>query len=110
MAPQALQLLNNKFVVGQSRLFADRVRNEAGKEIRAQVEQAFWLAYSRPPNPKEVEASLKFLAQEQDYHQRHNEKLRELGIDPAEILPPATAALVDLCHSLFNTNEFVYIN
>ena len=110
VAPQALQLLNNKFVVGQSVIFAERIRNEAGKDPRSQIERAFWLAFSRPPDSKEMQVSLDFLARQQEYHGRHNEQLRELGIDPAEILSPATAALVDLCHSLFNANEFVYVN
>lgn len=110
VAPQALQLLNNKFVVGQSMIFAEHVRNEAGKDPRSQIERAFWLAFSRPPDSKEMQVTLDFLTRQQDYHGRHNEQLLELGIDPAEILSPAAAALVDLCHSLFNANEFVYVN
>jgi hypothetical protein len=110
VAPQALQLLNNKFVAGQSMIFAERVRNDAGKDPHSQIERAFWLAFGRPPDSQEMQASLDFLGRQQEYHGRHNEQLRELGTDPAEILSPVTAALVDLCHSLFNTNEFVYIN
>ena len=110
VAPQALQLLNNKFVAGQSVILADRVRNEAGKDLHSQIERAFWLAFSRPPDAKERQVSLDFLARQQEYHSRHNEQLWELGTDPAEILSPVAAALVDLCHSLFNTNEFVYVN
>ena len=110
VAPQALQLLNNKFIVGQSVIFADRVRNDAGKDLHSQIERAFWLAFSRPPDSKEIQVSIDFLKNQQSYHGRHNDQLLELGIDPAEILSPAIAALVDLCHSLFNANEFVFIN
>ena len=110
VATQALQLLNNKFIVGQSVIFAEHVRNEVGKDPHSQIERAFWLAFSRSPDSKEMGVSLDFLTRQLQYHSRHNEQLRELGIDPAEVLPPATAALVDLCHSLFNANEFVYVN
>jgi hypothetical protein len=110
VAPQALQLLNNKFVMGQSTLFAERLRNEVGKDPLQQIRRAFRLSYGRPPDAKELEASHGFLKKQATYHQGLAAKLQEQGVDPAEIPEPAKAALIDLCHSLFNTNEFVYIN
>jgi hypothetical protein len=110
VAPQALQLLNNKFVVGQSSLFAERLRNETGKDPVQQVDRAFRLSYGRPPDAQELEASIEFLKGQANYHQRLAVTLQEQGVDPAEIPEPDKAALVDLCHSLFNSNEFVYVN
>jgi hypothetical protein len=110
VAPQALQLLNNKFVIGQSTLFAERLRNEMGKDTAEQVQRAFRLSYGRPPNPKELEASIEFLSKQRAYHRQLALRLREQAVDPAEILEPEKAALIDLCHSLFNSNEFVYID
>jgi cytochrome c553 len=110
VAPQALQLLNNKFVMGQSTLFAERLRNEVGKDPLQQIRRAFRLSYGRPPDAKELEASHGFLKKQATYHQGLAAKLQEQGVDPAEIPEPAKSALIDLCHSLFNTNEFVYIN
>ena len=57
-----------------------------------------------------MKASLEFLKRQEEYHQTHNRKLAERGVDPAQIAAPDQAALVDLCHSLFNLNEFVYVN
>jgi hypothetical protein len=68
------------------------------------------VCYGRPPNPKELEASIEFLSKQRAYHQHLGLRLREQGVDPAEIIEPEKAALIDLCHSLFNSNEFVYIN
>jgi hypothetical protein len=110
VAPQALQLLNNKFVVGQSTLFAQRLRNETGKDPVQEIGRAFRLSYGRPPDAQELEASLEFLKGQANYHQRLAATLQEQGVDPAEIPEPDKAALVDLCHSLFNSNEFVYVN
>jgi hypothetical protein len=110
IAPQALQLLNNKFVAGQSRIFADRLRNEAGRNARAQVDLAFHLALGRPPVPHELEVALAFVGRQEQFHRTHQDELRRQGADPAEVPPPDRAALVDLCHSLFNLNEFVYVN
>ncbi len=110
VATQALQLLNNRFVAGQSAIFAERIRNEVGKDPSLQIQRAYYLALSRPPQALELERSLAFLKQQTAYHHEHNQKLLRQGIDPADILAPEKAALVDLCHSLFNVNEFVYVN
>ncbi len=110
IAPQALQLLNDKFVGGQSEIFSSRVRDEAGRERTAQISRAFYLALSRPPEAREIAASVDFLTRQEDYHRRHNRLLMDRGVDPAEIGPPEQAALVDFCHSLLNLNEFVYVN
>ena len=110
VAPQALQLLNNKFVMGQSALFAERLRNEVGKDTAQQIQRAFRLSYGRPPDATEILTSQSFLKKQATYHQGLAKKLQEQGVDPAEIPEPDKAALIDLCHSLFNTNEFVYVN
>jgi Protein of unknown function (DUF1553)/Protein of unknown function (DUF1549)/Planctomycete cytochrome C len=110
VAPQALQLLNNKFVVGQSALFAERVRNEAGSDPSAEIRRAFNLALGRGPEPREFQASQAFLERQKQYHVKQERALLEKGTDPALILPPEKAALIDFCHSLLNINEFVYVN
>ena len=107
---QALQLLNSPFVDRQAAIFADRVRNEAGRDPSRQIERTFLLSLSRPPGPAESLESLAFLRRQQSYHARHNQTLIEEGVDPAEIRPPTKAALVDLCHAMFNLSEFVYVN
>jgi hypothetical protein len=110
VAPQALQLLNDKFVIGQSTLFAERLRNEMGKDAIQQINRAFRLSYGRPPDAQELEASVEFLKGQATYHQKQTARLQDQGVDPAEIPEPEKAALIDLCHSLFNSNEFIYVN
>jgi mono/diheme cytochrome c family protein len=110
VAPQALQLLNNKFVVGQSALFADRVREEAGRNPVAEIDRAFRLALGRPPEPRESKVAQNFLEVEEQHHRRQQRSLLEQGADPAQIPSPDKAALIDFCHSLLNINEFVYVN
>jgi hypothetical protein len=105
-----LQLLNNKFVARQATIFADRVIDEAGADQTAEVQKAFALALSRPPSPGELKLTLDFLKRQIEFHSWQSRSLLEQGVDPAQILAPGRAALVDVCHSLFNTNEFVYVN
>jgi len=83
IAPQALLLMNNNFVITQSKLFAERLRKEAGADVGGQVERAFQLALSRAPSPYEKTKSVEFVGG---------------GAD----------RLAEFCQALFNLNEFVY--
>jgi hypothetical protein len=82
-ALQALNLLNDPFVVDQSERFAERVKGEIGSGgLSAQVKRAFWLALGRAPTEVEQSAALKVA--------------RSHGLPV-------------LCRALFNTNEFVHV-
>ena len=84
VAPQALLLMNNRFINMQAELFAERVRREAGADIGGQVERAFELALARPPSVYESDKAREFVAGNAD-------------------------GLSDLCRTLFNLNEFAYV-
>ncbi len=112
-APQALELMNNELVFDWARSFAGRVLNDSGLSTEEQIERAYRLAFSRAPRAGEIEAAKKFL-------ERHEpilaERLRKDGALPLpERVPQGAdalraAALVDFCHMLLNSNEFVYLN
>jgi mono/diheme cytochrome c family protein len=59
---QALSLLNGSFLNQQAEFFAERVRREAGDGVEAQVEQAFRLAFGRPPRDGELKAAQELVA------------------------------------------------
>jgi len=84
IAPQALILMNNAFVLMEAGMFAERIRKEAGTDPAGQVDRVFQLALSRKPTPRELEQSTAFL--------RTGEH-----------------ALADLCQVMFNLNEFAFI-
>ncbi|MCA9175454.1 MAG: DUF1553 domain-containing protein [Planctomycetales bacterium] len=79
---QSLALFNNEFMLKQAGYFAARVRREA-PTTTAQVRRAFELAFGRPPSPTEARLSEALV-------KRHG--------------------LFSLCRSLFNANEFVYVD
>lgn len=54
---QALNLLNSGFILDQSKILADRLRNEAKDNVAAQTQLAFELAFQRPPSDEERAAS-----------------------------------------------------
>jgi hypothetical protein len=79
---QAFNLMNSPFITQQAALFAERLRTEAGTEVKAQVRWAFWLALSRGPSSEELQASERLIRQHGAVH---------------------------FCRALFNANEFVYV-
>ena len=80
---QSLALYNNDFMLRQARYFAERVAAEAGESKKDQVIQAMKLAFGRNPNEKEIELGIELIQSE---------------------------GLFTLCRSLFNANEFVYVD
>ena len=112
-APQALALLNDDQTIDWARGFAGRVLSEAGADRSKQVETAYLLAYNRRPNGFEKDAALTFFDKQRAVIAERVAAQEPLalpeaaldGIDAAE-----AAALVDFCHVLFNSNEFVYTN
>ncbi len=79
---QALTLLNNPFVLGQARLFAERLENEASGDIASQIDLAYRIALTRSPTEEESAIA------------------RGLIED---------GSLVDFTHVMLNLNEFLYL-
>ncbi|HET8549602.1 MAG TPA: DUF1549 and DUF1553 domain-containing protein [Bryobacteraceae bacterium] len=110
---QALSLLNDKLTLDWARAFAGRVLREAGADTTRQIERAFQLAYSRRPDGGEKDTVLTFLAKHRDIVERRAAAGGKLAVPeylPESVQPAHGAALVDLCHMLLNSNEFVYRN
>ncbi len=79
---QSLSLLNSPFVVEQAGYLAERVRREAGDAVEAQVRRAFLRVLLREPDGEEAAASARLVA---------------------------AYGLKALCRSLFNSNEFLFL-
>ena len=82
VAPQALTLMNNEFVLRQAELFAQRLEAAAPNDPAQQIDLAYRIALTRAPSTEEAKVA-KTLVTEQ--------------------------SLVDLTHVLFNLNEFLYL-
>lgn len=85
VAPQALLLMNNADVLLQAKYFAQRVMLEAGHDTEARIDHAFEIALARLPSATEKQQAMEFVTS-------------------------STTGLVDLCQTLFNLNEFVYLH
>jgi hypothetical protein len=92
IVPQALHLINDPFIRTQCDRFAERVAAKAGADRAAQVRLAFEIALARPPEPAELEDSLRFL-----------------DVAMSQGKGPAGQAFADFCHALVMSNEFLYV-
>ena len=103
VAPQALHLMNDATQQEIAEHFARRLLKEAGPSSDRQVEQAYLLAFARPPTTSESLQAVAMLQQ-------------------AALTPPLTSSvslpdpdpglphLVLFCHALLNAAEFVYVD
>ncbi len=109
VATQALQLLNDNFCNEQASYMAARVMREVGDDVERQVDRAYWLAFARAPTEDQHRQAAEFVAaQFQAGRQRMLEQ--HISFDAKAQSLIRQQALADLCHVLFNTNEFVYVN
>lgn len=112
--PQALTLLNSETVLHYAQTFAGRLLSSSPSADRTTlIRQAFALAFSREPRPEEISAAERFLVQQAAViapRQAANEQLLLPLPFPKFLDPSQGAALVDFCHALFNSNEFLYVD
>ena len=88
---QALLLMNGPWLLVRAQAFSKRLQNEAAADDERLVTFAYQLAFDRAPTADELAAAAKFLG-------------------PQTSAADLSAALVDLCHVLLNSNEFVYVD
>ncbi len=91
---QALILLNDPFVVQQSRIWAARLQKQV-PDTRERIEQIYLASFARRPTGEEVAAAEAFLTQQA--------AARKLPVS-------AVPVWADLCHVMWNVKEFIFIN
>ncbi len=107
VATQALHLLNNATVHQLAEGFAARVRDEAGDQPPAQIEQAYLIALSRAPSEDELQVGEEMLAQLTDQWQSVLQQ-DDAGTEVSRLA--AERALASYCHALLNSAAFLYID
>jgi len=93
-------MMNNPFVIAQSRAFARRILNET-QQPRDRVERAYQIAYGRAPSRRELASAQSYL---RAFYKASNQgkSRRKLG--------QGRLALESFCQSLLASAEFRYIN
>ena len=111
---QSLILMNDPLVMEWSRALAGRVLNDGGLSLDQQVDRAYRLALSRQPKRGRADGGSRISCGKQaTLHAERlarNEKPPVPAELPAGMDPARAAAFVDFCHTLLNSNEFLYVN
>jgi len=97
---QSLTMLNDAFVLEQADFFAQRVvREAASSEPQHQIERAFAIAFSRQPEAEELNWCVELMDR-----QAHRQNDSSAGSSDTR-----QKALANLCHTLLNSSEFLYV-
>jgi uncharacterized protein DUF1553/uncharacterized protein DUF1549/cytochrome c len=113
VAPQSLALMNNEFIHRQARAFAVRLLRERGDDPSACIESAWLLALSRLPTEQEKRKNLEFLLtleQKSINDGKHPDAPNGLPEQLRTVSSARLEALAKLCLTIFNLNEFLYID
>jgi hypothetical protein len=97
---QALTLLNNNFMLIQSKFLAQRVLKEAGSDPAERIRQMYRITLSREPTRVELNLNLEFLQKQRQYALAHG----AASPDAADL-----AAMTDFAQVILDSDEFVYI-
>ena len=109
VAPQALWFLNHRVGLQQARKLAERLVGSYGDNPSAWVEHAWRITVSRAPSAEEEREALHLLdALSREDTAGNNEMEIPAGL--SSIGRARAAALTQLCLTMFNLNEFVYID
>jgi Protein of unknown function (DUF1553)/Protein of unknown function (DUF1549) len=112
-APQAMSLLNGKVSLEWAQAFAGRVLKDAGPDLNSQIDDAYRLAYGRHADGIEKDTVLTFFARQKSLIAERLSSGQKLALPsslPSDYDRAQAATLVDFCHMLLNSNEFVYRN
>ena len=96
--PQALALLNDPFVVGQSGVWANRLISEQAPTVESRLDAMFRAALGRSPDDAE-RARFTGLAK----------KLASLHKTAPDQLVGSRDVWKDVAHAIFNLKEFIYL-
>jgi cytochrome c553 len=89
---QSLIMINGNYVLARAKKMAEELLQNGGVDAVSLVGEAVQRCWGRQPSEEELENSIDFL----------------VGSDSKKAVEPAR--LADLCHILFNSNEFLYLD
>ncbi|MEP7109600.1 MAG: DUF1553 domain-containing protein [Ferruginibacter sp.] len=107
---QALTILNDSAYIDMARHFAYRLQNEAGKEIKHQIEKGYQLATYQTIDNKTLVALLELYNVAYSRFKNNDEKTCMIVGGMGKHSNPETAALVVTANALLNLDELVTRN
>jgi hypothetical protein len=97
VAPQALSLMNNTFIHERSQRLANNII-KSSQQIDEQIQLIWRLIFGRDPSSLEKKLAKGHITQQTAHFTAHSAQ------------NPGLLALASCCHSLINSNEFMYVD
>ncbi len=94
---QALILLNDPFVIGQAKIWAEKLIKQ-GKDRKTRISDVYLTAVGRRPTVIESQNAIEFI----------DLQAKSLGVGKGDI-DNNLEVWRDLCHVIINLKEFIYI-
>jgi Skp family chaperone for outer membrane proteins len=111
VAPQALALLNNDFVLKQATIFSNRLVEKYGNDPESWIEHGWEMALGRKPTKEEKEKALEIFGYSKYTKSNMQPKKVRMYINSNDsLVSDYTNALPTFCLMIFNLNEFIYID
>ena len=101
VAPQALLLINSRFMVDYAEAFAARLQRERGGDLRGQLQHAWQLAYARPVDEQTLDRFVGFIAAQTKRFATSGAKQNG---------DPQQRALAVACQAILAANQFLYLD
>jgi hypothetical protein len=108
VAPQALWTLNNTVSYELARELARRVVRQHPVQSSAWIEAAWGIALARKPSAQESKEALALL--EKLTAQARSKLKADSSSEIASLEPTVATGLVQLCLTIFNLNEFIFVD
>jgi hypothetical protein len=110
---QSLALLNGDDSLAASRRWAGKLLEESLGNEAIFIKAAWLQAYGREASQEEIDLSREFLATQAERIYEHDKNLSTIAIPqpcPSCLEPQYAGALVDMCHALLNSSEFLFVD
>lgn len=106
VAPQSLLLMNDTFILENSRRLADRTAREFPNDRRSQLQRVWTLLYGKPASDADLARSLAYLEEQTKALTQYHHAIQH----PKGVVPnPPQEAMASLCQILFSSNRFLYV-
>jgi hypothetical protein len=111
-APQALEMLNSDLTEELAQEWSGKLLNHCGGDETKIVLEAYKEAYARTPTVQELGAAKQFMEKQAatiELQKGVSDKYLPIPI-PVPVERAKAAAVVDFCHAIFCSNEFLYVD
>jgi len=110
VAPQVLWTLNSQVSFSEAQQFAVRLVKEAGDNPSLWVDKAWQIALARAPSAQEKTEALAMMAKLEKLPPLKRDVSNALPADLTKLGDARAEALTKLCLTIFNLDEFVYVD